>query len=802
MTNETYLKDYKQLLKKDRYEKFGSYNFKTIKEIGETPVMVITKTGNAYVEGKKINYNAYKDIVHYEFYLNQEAKNFFFIEEAEINGKKAIKLYATCCYIQKARETTNIKEKLEEICSYQCYITPDFKIYNKNKQEITCKDLFSNWVIRSFKNNGLDARWVKTDTSNYRINGVFAPETLELMSNIGFDITPIPSFWATTYDPRSSVYNSVVYQGFTTSLFAECLKHPNKRKLYNKRKSQLTYSWDSLKNNSENFWIENDKDSVSLYIKDTYHVAKINYKKKTGDCQLFTANEKGVARKSNPNLVSDLYSFFDYGAISSTTSKETQEQNTNVLKAFIKKNIEIFKPIRGLGFILPRYLNYLNTVQSILLFMTPKYFKDMLLEQTLKTIPLDENFEKSVFNLPRGYIYTGSLRNYIYTNDRLCSKIFALDADLTKTKPWQQVYLSKKTYEDIIHEETKGLFNDFDPNFSLARPLWALIEANTGSEGNVDYWWYRSNYFVGKEYKTCIQKYGKFLSSEDIVYMLSERCSASANTLRSFLPKYFGKEISEIFVNAGRILKNLHKINVDWLDDYYRNINNLRNAYGLNWPKAKTDFNKSTIIYFINKVLVHVDLAKRYCRSINLEIEYHSAVERFFGSATEEDFINRAIRLLHDISSYLGNYRNIEAEKASLKDAEERYLPWKNILEKKFNYSNQEYIIKVPDTLFNIKEEGRNLSHCVGSYCLSVAARETAILFLRKKEDPNSSFYTIEINQDGNLANPFKIRQVHGARNSQPTEEVIKFLHEWAQATKNIDEKSISESYGALCCAH
>lgn len=80
--------------------------------------------------------------------------------------------------------------------------------------------------------------------------------------------------------------------------------------------------------------------------------------------------------------------------------------------------------------------------------------------------------------------------------------------------------------------------------------------------------------------------------------------------------------------------------------------------------------------------------------------------------------------------------------------------------------------IVYPATLDDIVAEGQALHHCVGSYVDKVAARKTMILFLRRSEDVEKPFYTVEVKNQ-------KIIQVRGHGNQDPTPDVRKFMQMW-----------------------
>lgn len=74
-----------------------------------------------------------------------------------------------------------------------------------------------------------------------------------------------------------------------------------------------------------------------------------------------------------------------------------------------------------------------------------------------------------------------------------------------------------------------------------------------------------------------------------------------------------------------------------------------------------------------------------------------------------------------------------------------------------YEYENDidPFVILVPHELVEITNEGQKLRHCVGGYVHRHACGETTILFLRRKEDKNTPFYTIEIRNNN-------VIQIHG----------------------------------------
>lgn len=93
----------------------------------------------------------------------------------------------------------------------------------------------------------------------------------------------------------------------------------------------------------------------------------------------------------------------------------------------------------------------------------------------------------------------------------------------------------------------------------------------------------------------------------------------------------------------------------------------------------------------------------------------------------------------------------------------------------KFEYADDNFSIVVPEEMNKITKEGVYLHHCVGGYISRVAEGRTNILFLRKNENIDIPFFTIEIN------NHNEVIQIHGLYNrwlgNEP--DAVKFVINW-----------------------
>ena len=95
-----------------------------------------------------------------------------------------------------------------------------------------------------------------------------------------------------------------------------------------------------------------------------------------------------------------------------------------------------------------------------------------------------------------------------------------------------------------------------------------------------------------------------------------------------------------------------------------------------------------------------------------------------------------------------------------------------------FTFAGEKYCVVVPETILDIMVEGQRLSHCVASstrYLDRIERRESYVLFLRKTEAPDASYYTLEVEPDGTV----RQKRTYGDRQQEDIEDATKFLRQW-----------------------
>lgn len=122
---------------------------------------------------------------------------------------------------------------------------------------------------------------------------------------------------------------------------------------------------------------------------------------------------------------------------------------------------------------------------------------------------------------------------------------------------------------------------------------------------------------------------------------------------------------------------------------------------------------------------------------------------------------------------------------------------------KHFEYATDDYVIMIPKCASEITLEGRLQHHCVGAsdnYMNKMNNRQTFILFMRHKKNPELPYYTLEVKWDGTVI------QSYSAYDRRPDKEIVdKFLDEWTsvveQRMNNENEANMTGTNKSLIMA-
>lgn len=177
------------------------------------------------------------------------------------------------------------------------------------------------------------------------------------------------------------------------------------------------------------------------------------------------------------------------------------------------------------------------------------------------------------------------------------------------------------------------------------------------------------------------------------------------------------------------------------------------------------------------------------CAMRNQEVnDYHDYLQLAAGLGynLDDDWIlyPKNLKERHDQLTEEQNERKVELEKES-DDKKDRRL--KRTIKRKgwtrYEMETEELLIRLPECAHEIRKEGNAQHHCVATYMDRMVAGETCILFIRKKEEPDKSYYTVEVRDN-------EVIQVRGKYNVAPSEDVEEFMKIFKKNIRKAERKA------------
>lgn len=115
----------------------------------------------------------------------------------------------------------------------------------------------------------------------------------------------------------------------------------------------------------------------------------------------------------------------------------------------------------------------------------------------------------------------------------------------------------------------------------------------------------------------------------------------------------------------------------------------------------------------------------------------------------------------------------------------------------KYEYTDEQYAVVVPKKIEDIIYEGQKLGHCLDKsdiYFDRIHRKESFIVFLRRTEDIEKPYYTMEIEPDGTA----RQKRTMGDRQDKDFQMVVPFIRKWQREVKKrlnqVDKKLAKQS--------
>ena len=282
-----------------------------------------------------------------------------------------------------------------------------------------------------------------------------------------------------------------------------------------------------------------------------------------------------------------------------------------------------------------------------------------------------------------------------------------------------------------------------------------------------------------------------------------------AGLKRLLLETIYGHDAREIVNNSAKSIKDYLQIDGNNLARLKRLNGGYHMLYALQHvQKIGEKVSDETLIYISNRHISITDdlLVLRTGLSLNKAANYYVRQRNKNNwsasdfRTTYSDYLNMAeqrgmditddiVRLNKNMKEFHDRYveelnakKNREEDAAADRKFKKIRKDYKTNL-KRFGYEwkKEGMVIVVPGKASDIKREGRVLHHCVGTrgYIERMNEGKSFIVFLRRKKDIDTPYYTIEVSKEGHIV------QFYSAYDRQPDKDKIsRLLKKWSKDVK------------------
>jgi hypothetical protein len=114
----------------------------------------------------------------------------------------------------------------------------------------------------------------------------------------------------------------------------------------------------------------------------------------------------------------------------------------------------------------------------------------------------------------------------------------------------------------------------------------------------------------------------------------------------------------------------------------------------------------------------------------------------------------------------------------------------------RYEWTDGKYCIVSPKTIADIYREGMLLKHCLHTcdiYWDRITTKTTFLMFLRKAEEPDNPWYTLEVEPGGNI----RQKRTMGDNQNPDLKDAIPFLKKWQKHILKImsdEDKKLAEA--------
>lgn len=242
----------------------------------------------------------------------------------------------------------------------------------------------------------------------------------------------------------------------------------------------------------------------------------------------------------------------------------------------------------------------------------------------------------------------------------------------------------------------------------------------------------------------------------------SKAINWQAKDLRKIL-KLNNREIRE-FREAGGTIEQLEKYKELQKEGLRITFDQLRHVP--EWERKKI-FARVGKFTTIEKAIKYLDTQKYTYRGLEIYADYLEECDILGCNMTDKKILRpKDLQEAHELSS-----QKVKVEMDQRQA--ELFARYQNEIYSGGQYSDGKLLIRLAISPEELNKESQELHHCVRAYSKKVTRGNCAILFIRRVDEPDTPYYTLELSPDKSIV------QCRGLRNCSMTDEVEAFVDKW-----------------------
>lgn len=350
----------------------------------------------------------------------------------------------------------------------------------------------------------------------------------------------------------------------------------------------------------------------------------------------------------------------------------------------------------------------------------------------------------------------------------------------------------KKNGEEIIENLNEDLFVKFTagmPQISLDEDMWI-----DKIEGGKKFWSLFTKALKNEKYIAMVKKHcaPKFESVYSTKWSSPDRYTRCWSAYPNLYEQYVNEQriLSNFLMNkdlTSLLIETFGLDNVrDFIEEFKLSLIQDKTANPSGYSYSANPFGSYSLTYLLKDNIFEYKRFRDYVLYQSVRMGYGCSMDKFWQEWKDTIDMQRRmygkikekypedLPLYHQQLSYKSIINQEIIDAACLKRTVDKLS--------KYDMTIGDFIFMCPKSQQDMSDEAQQQANCLASYIKKYVNGESEIFFMRKKDEPETSYITIE-------KNGYDLRQIYYACNRHVSEEDRKVAEEWLKRCEKIDKK-------------